>query len=151
MKINEFTNRYRFLSNFFTCSIVYDGQKWKTAEHLFQGLKTDNSIMKEKIRRAATPGQAKKLGRRVWDLKSNWKQKRNLHMLVVLRLKFRQNARLAIKLSATEDAILEEGNHWHDNYWGNCFCLKCESIKGRNQLGKLLMQIRKELKNEDSR
>ena len=45
----------------------------------------------------------------------------------------------------TGDAILIEGNFWHDNFFGSCTCPKCGN-KGQNNLGKLLMQIRDEMK-----
>ena len=34
-------------------------------------------------------------------------------------------------------------NSWHDNYWGICNCDKCSN--GQNNLGLLLMKLRKEL------
>jgi predicted NAD-dependent protein-ADP-ribosyltransferase YbiA (DUF1768 family) len=46
----------------------------------------------------------------------------------------------------TENSILIEGNSWHDNFFGNCTCIKCKDIKGENHLGKLLMKIREKLK-----
>lgn len=33
-----------------------------------------------------------------------------------------------------------KGNHWHDTYWGVC------DGAGENRLGKLLMQVRRELR-----
>ena len=49
---------------------------------------------------------------------------------------------------ATGDKYLTEGNNWHDNYWGVCKCnsSKCLDKVGRNKLGKILMQIREELR-----
>ena len=38
------------------------------------------------------------------------------------------------------EEYLEEGNTWHDTYWGVC------NGKGKNKLGKILMQVREELK-----
>lgn len=146
-KIKKFREHYWFLSNFSFSPIEFAGQKWPTAEHFFQALKTTDPAERERIRRVERPSEAKRLGRHV-ALKSHWNEKRNLHMFFVLRLKFKQNLDLAQKLLATGDAILEEGNHHHDNYWGNCLCFHCKDIKGENHLGKLLMQVREELKNE---
>jgi len=148
-KINKFRGEFFFLSNFAFSPIKFARQKWPTAEHLFQALKTVDPSEREKIRKLKRPSEAKRLGRQV-ILKSNWNEKRNLHMLFVLRMKFKQNSELTKKLLATENAILEEGNNWHDNYWGNCSCSRCKNIKGENHLGKLLMQVREELKNENS-
>jgi ribA/ribD-fused uncharacterized protein len=43
-------------------------------------------------------------------------------------------------LLATGDAELIEGNTWNDYFWGVCLG------EGQNWLGKLLMEVRKELK-----
>ena len=49
------------------------------------------------------------------------------------------------KLLATGDAYIVEGNHWHDNFWGNCSCSRCDRLVGQNHLGKILMLIRKRI------
>lgn len=41
----------------------------------------------------------------------------------------------------TGDAILEEGNHWNDTFWG----VRLKNGQGQNHLGKILMQVRMEL------
>ena len=40
---------------------------------------------------------------------------------------------------ATGNAVLVEKNDWGDTFWGVC------SGKGENYLGRLLMQVRKEI------
>ena len=52
------------------------------------------------------------------------------------------NTKLRDKLLSSGDAILIEGNYWHDNFWGDCYCDRCSNIVGQNQLGKLLMKVR---------
>ena len=37
--------------------------------------------------------------------------------------------------------VLEEGNTWHDTFWG----VDARTREGRNHLGRILMRIRKEL------
>lgn len=66
-------------------------------------------------------------------------------MLNCIRLKFRQHPKLKKKLLGTGDAVLIEGNTWHDNIWGDCSCPKCWNIEGKNLLGRILMQVREEL------
>ena len=56
-----------------------------------------------------------------------------------LRQKF-TDSDLKEKLLATGDAELIEGNHWGDVIWGVCNGI------GENNLGKLLMNIRNDLK-----
>jgi hypothetical protein len=60
--------------------------------------------------------------------------------------KYSKGSQLAEMLLITEDAELIEFNVWHDNFYGNCECLKCKDIVGRNELGKILMKIRNEIK-----
>lgn len=62
-------------------------------------------------------------------------------MLDILRAKFAV-PELAEMLESTSDAYLEEGNHWHDNRWGNCICEKCRAKEGENLLGEILMRVR---------
>jgi predicted NAD-dependent protein-ADP-ribosyltransferase YbiA (DUF1768 family) len=61
-------------------------------------------------------------------------------MTMVVRAKFTQNRILADKLIATGDTELIEGNNWRDYFWGMC------NGKGKNNLGKILMKVREELR-----
>ena len=63
-----------------------------------------------------------------------------------LRLKF-AIPELREKLIATSDEELCEGTTWHDRFWGICTCDRCGG-RGENHLGQLLMEIRKEIKEE---
>ena len=65
-------------------------------------------------------------------------------MRQALKLKF-ANPVLKQKLKDTGSHYLEEGNTWHDNFWGNCHCDICKDFKGANHLGRLLMQLRDEM------
>ena len=46
------------------------------------------------------------------------------------------------KLLESSNYYLIEGNNWHDNYWGKCYCAKCTKIDGQNKLGAILMKLR---------
>lgn len=145
-KIDSFEGKYYFLSNF-SNSYVYDGLgiEYPTVEHYFQAAKTLDFDTRLKIAAAPTPGKAKRLGRHV-NLRSDWNMIKTDVMRSALRIKFSQPS-LRDKLLETGDAWLEEGNTWCDNIWGNCKCEKCKNIVGENRLGRLLMEIREELKN----
>lgn len=65
-----------------------------------------------------------------------------------LRLKF-TDPELKSKLLATGDEELVEGNTWHDRTWGRCVCSKCGG-QGQNLLGQLLMELREEIKKEET-
>ena len=85
------------------------------------------------------PSSAKRKGRRV-KLRDDWEEVKDQIMYEIVLNKFSQNEELRKKLIATGDEYLEEGNTWHDTYWGVC------NGKGKNKLGKILMQVREELK-----
>lgn len=142
--IRQFKEKYVFLSNFHTSEFIYKGKRYFTVENAFQSYKTNPPS--ERIRIAGTPSVAKKLGREV-VLRDDWELIKDNLMLDLLKAKFSQNDGLRNKLLATKDAYLEEGNWWHDNYWGNCDCDNCARIQGENKLGKLLMEVRELLKN----
>jgi len=140
--INSFNGDFGFLSNFSPHSFVDRwGIEWQTSEHYYQAAKTNNRTHKVIIGRCTTPGKAKKAGQKV-ELVENWKNKKVSVMYRVLKMKFDQNLDIQQKLKSTFEYKLIEGNYWHDNYWGNCFCDKCKKIIGQNYLGNILMIIR---------
>lgn len=142
--ITEFDGKYAFLSNFYHAPFTYDGIEYPTNEHFFQAMKTLDQEERKKIAAAATPGKAKRMGRQV-QLREDWEEVKYTAMRVGVERKFDTHLELASKLIATGDAILIEGNSWHDNTWGSCFCSKCAAIAGKNWLGEILMERRKEL------
>lgn len=140
-RIDKFEGDYFFLSNFSESPIKFnDGITYPTVEHLFQAQKTMDMDMRRKIANAATPGQAKRLGRSVL-LRKDWEEIKNGIMFDAVYQKFKQNSSLKEKLLSTGDAELIEGNWWNDTYWGVCRGL------GRNQLGITLMEVRDIVKN----
>ena len=112
-----------------------------TAEHFFQSFKTRDSALQKEIRLADFPGAARQLGQKV-PLRDDWDRIKYLVMTFVIHKKFGDDLKLLKRLYATEERPLIEGNYWHDNYWGNCYCPRCRKIKGQNKLGKILMQTR---------
>jgi len=143
--IKEFQGEYCFLSNFYISPIIIKGQEYSTVEHFYQSEKAINQKDKELIINASTPGEAKRLARNI-HLIDRWDKKRDAIMKIAILEKFKQNRDLLHKLILTGDNLLIEGNYWHDNYWGNCFCNRCKNIEGQNKLGKILMGIRRILK-----
>ena len=119
-----------------------------TVEHYFQAAKAAEPLDFLKIAAADTPGKAKRLGRKC-KLRADWEEKKIDVMRQALKLKF-ADPTLKAKLIATGDEELVEGNHWCDNFWGVCHCLKCQDKVGQNNLGKLLMELREEIKKEET-
>ena len=79
----------------------------------------------------------RKLGRKV-TLQAGWDSMRVAVMRELLRTKFSDNVLRALLLE-TGHADLVEGNSWQDVFWGVC------RGKGENWLGRLLMEVRREV------
>lgn len=141
-QINEFKGTYSFLSNFYPYKMEYNGLTYLSSEAAYQAQKTDNRSVQETFQNLG-PTDAKHLGRAV-DMRSDWDEVKDQVMLDILRIKFSDQA-LKDKLLATGDAILIEGNTWHDAYWG-MILVDGVPTEGKNMLGKMLMQVRDELR-----
>jgi len=140
-EITEFQGEWRWLSNFWPCPVKLGAWTFPSAEHAYQAMKTLGATERARFTDPAlTPGQAKRLGQRV-ALRPDWEAQKKRAMLRVLLAKFIQNPELAELLYATDDAYLEEGNTWHDNFWGACGCDK-HAGQGLNYLGRILMSVR---------
>ena len=139
--IASFTGTYKFLSNFYPCSIEYDGIVYPTLEHAYQAAKTEDNEERLEILECNTAGRAKRMGQKV-TLRADWEDIKLDVMLELLRTKFK-NKKLRMWLITTGDATLIEGNYWHDNFYGECYCAGCGG-NGQNHLGKHLMFVRKE-------
>jgi ribA/ribD-fused uncharacterized protein len=139
--INGFTGRYTFLSNFYIYPIKWRDIILQSSEHAYQSEKTTDLIERETIYNARTPADAKRLGGRkhLKHFKSDWDAIKDQVMLDVLREKF-SDPELRFKLMQTGKEELIEKNWWGDTYWGVC------NGHGENKLGKLLMQVREEIK-----
>jgi ribA/ribD-fused uncharacterized protein len=142
--IGRFWQEHEFLSNFFPSPIMWDGREWPTLEHAYQAAKTLDLSEQEEVRKARTPGESKRLGRRV-TIRDDWEEAKIGVMEELLRLKF-SDPDLQERLLATGDAELVEGNNWRDRFWGVTQD-KDGSWTGQNWLGRLLMKIREELRD----
>lgn len=138
-RIDSFRGEYFFLSNFSNYGFELEGVYYKTVEHYFQAQKCINEQEFQQIVNAETPALARKLGRKV-SLRKDWPEVKEEIMMKGVRAKFTQNPKAKELLLKTGDAELIEGNTWGDSFWGVC------NGKGKNKLGKILMEIRKELK-----
>lgn len=143
--IENFRGKYNFLSNFLGYRVKYDGVTWKSSEHAYQAAKTHDKDEKTMIQLCLTPGSAKKAGRKV-TLRDDWDKVKIGIMDRIVHAKFAGNPTLTRKLLATGDAEIIEGNHWHDQFWGDCTCgMSSCDYPGYNNLGRILMKVRVEL------
>ena len=144
MKIQRFRDAYGFLSNFHEAPVSYGGLTYGNAEAAFQAQK----CMSHEQKRAFTqmrPAKAKKAGRQV-ALRPDWEQVKVDIMAGIVLAKFSGNEELKWRLLATGDAILEEGNTWHDTFWG----VDAKTGEGQNHLGRILMEVRARLREEET-
>lgn len=134
--IIRFSGRYAALSNF----KMHDG--W-SVEHRYQADKTLDIHWRARILAADKPGEAKKLGRQA-PMREDWPLRKEAHMYGHLCDKFTIRS-MRRQLLDTKEALLVEGNSWHDNEWGVCFCPTCPG-RGENKLGRLLMTLREQIR-----
>lgn len=143
--IDRFSGRNEFLSNFYLSPFQVGGVSYLSVEHAYQAAKSLDKSTRDKIRIAQTPGKAKRLGQKV-EIRQDWEEIKIKVMKSYLVAKFEQNPPLRKLLFKTGDVYLEEGNDWHDNFWGKCHCPNCAGvINAQNWLGFLLMEVRHEL------
>lgn len=138
-RIDSFRGKYYFLSNFFPSKITIFGLAYNNAEAAFQAMKCIDPIHRKAFAELE-PSKAKKKGRIV-HLRPDWEDVKEDYMYEIVKAKFTQNEDLKRQLLATGDNILVEGNTWNDTYWGIC------RGRGQNKLGKILMRVRKELRD----
>jgi ribA/ribD-fused uncharacterized protein len=166
---------YGYLSNFYgkrindSFKLVIDKKKWPSVEHYFQAQKFKGDSVSEKyaelIREQDTPMKAKVLASQKTDksfypwenelieqyvkpylekgvkLRDDWNEVREDVMKRAVLEKFKQNEDLRTKLLSTEDAELIEASP-KDSFWGIG-----KNKKGQNKLGKILQEVRQEIKN----
>lgn len=141
--IETFKGNYRFLSNFtyFDRPMSYGNLEFPTVEHFYVAMKTTDNILRKTISNHPIKG-LKQLGSGI-TLRDDWESIKLDVMLYALRYKFsNKNPRLRKLLLDTNDLYIQEGNWWEDKFWGYCF----KTEVGENNLGKLLMQVREEIR-----
>lgn len=138
--IKEFQGNYRWLSNFQPCAIELDGITYCSVEHAYMSAKSDEADWKLFCSsKTISAGEVKKASRKI-KLVDNWDIIKIDIMRKCLQQKFNQEPyKTWLIFTGTEE--LQEGNRWNDKFWG--ICLK--TGERQNMLGKLIMEIRKEL------
>ena len=139
----ETTGAYGCFSNFSRHPIQIGGRTWPTSEHYFQAQKFSGTGHEEEVRNAPTAMTAARIGRsRERPLREDWDSVKDEIMLQAVRTKFTQHEDLKAVLLGTGDATLVEHTA-NDSYWGDG-----GDGSGRNRLGRILMQVREELRAE---
>ena len=130
-------------SNFAGFPFVLQGRIWPTSEHYFQAQKFAGTEHEEAIRVLKSPMVAARSGRdRQKPLRADWESVKDSVMREAVLAKFTQHARLKELLLSTGDAHLVEHTR-NDRYWGDG-----GDGTGKNTLGRILMEVRDELRKE---
>lgn len=138
----SWAKKYFEFSNFSLHPIMIDNKVYATNEHYFQSVKFIDAEYQEKVRLAKTPKEAKQLGSsRGYAILPDWDSKRIQVMKTCVKAKFTQHTELTELLLSTGTAHLVEDSPY-DTFWG---CGK--NGTGQNMLGKILMEVREELRD----
>lgn len=122
---------YGFLSTFYPAPFIIDNIRWRTVEHYYNAMKTDNPDMRDEIRLSRSPLIARQLGNDIpmGLIRSDWNDVQDNILYNALLSKFKDNASILDKLLNTAPNILMD-----------------QSID--NRLGILLMKVRDSLTPE---
>lgn len=145
--IRHFSGEYGYLSNFYPSPLTYEGVEYPTLEHAYQAAKTLDQAERAKMKAVATPGAAKKMGKRV-KRRKDWFAVNLGIMMELIRQKFTRYPDLGEWLLATGERELIEANNWGDDFFGMIKDSKTGAWRGENHLGKMLMRMRGELREK---
>ena len=129
------------LSNFFEVPIVYNGKHFKTSEAAYQHSKAEtmgDHRAASKIVRAKTGLHAMKIGRKIVT-DEQWKENKVEIMEEIIKEKAKasEDVRNTLTQSRSKE-IIEDTDH---EFWG-----RGKTGKGKNNLGKIWMALRKKIK-----
>ena len=135
----KFSGELSFLSNFYEASFKVNDTIYRSVEHFYQSLKSNDPKEQEEIRNALTPGKAKKLGKNIKSKRANFEKEKIEIMYIGVKEKFLQNEFIAKKLVLVDDKDLVEENSWGDTFWG----IDINTKIGQDNLGKILRKVKK--------
>jgi len=139
--IKGFFGEYRYLSNFYTSPVFYEGLLYRSSENAYQAAKLLPHY------RSALQDVSASTSKKLWksfgedslydNNSDEWDSRKYEVMSVIVFDKFFRNKFLREKLLSTKQKYLEETLWWKDTYWG-----VDANLGGQNNLGKILMKIR---------
>lgn len=136
------SGEFGFLSNLYKKEIEFEGRKFPHSEAAYQFGKPKDPSVAEWIVNAPKPHLCAAMAHSLlsFDIKPEWNEIKVDRMRNILRVKFSQHEDLKKLLLGTGDAILIEDSKT-DAFWGIG-----KKGNGKNMLGVLLMEIRKEMR-----
>jgi len=142
IKIPYYETSNFVFSNFSPHTIFYKGVEYPTVEHAYHSEKFDDEKIKEEIKNAKSPLIALELAKKYkLQRKKNWNKIKIKVLLELVKEKVNQHDEVKNALLATGVEEIVEDNP-NDSFWG-----VGRDGKGENQMGKILMRIRKEIKS----
>lgn len=138
-------DQYGEFSNFAPFGFRLDEKWYHTSEHYFQAMKFEDEEHQERIREIKSPMIAARLGRsHKVKIRNDWEEMKVHVMRTAVRAKFQQHANLQELLLGTGEQLLVEAADG-DYFWGIG-----KDGTGQNWLGRILMEIRNELREVNS-
>lgn len=129
--------------NFSSFQVKWHGVTWPTSEHAYQASRFKNTAVDlyEKIKIASSAHQAFEIAMaNKYRQQKNWDDIKESVMMDICRHKLSQHEYIKKKLLQTADALIVEDSPT-DSFWG-----WGSDRRGRNNLGKIWMKLRDELK-----
>lgn len=139
-----------WLGNMSPCAIFYEGEKWNSAESLFQAMRFNDDTIRQQIRSEKGIFKPKKIVQQYAEqfVVQPMSTLDIENLRTVMELKFSQNKVLQLKLISTGNLNLIQftSNHstTEDLFWG--MTIENEQWIGKNIVGKMLVEIREKLK-----
>jgi len=131
------------LASFSEHAVSLDEADWPSVEHYFQGMKFEAPELRELIRAAAHPADARKLAKKHRRrIRADWKRIEQTVMTRGVYVKCRSHTDVAEQLLATDDRRIVETSQY-DYQWG---CGR--DGRGNNAYGNILMAVRAKLREQ---
>lgn len=136
------------LSRFANTPFKLDEQNWKTVEHYYQAMKFSNRETQQTIIELSSPEEVAKFAKQwkhKFKIRQDWNKVKTTVMTRALYIKCRTHTDISDKLLETADQKIIENSQF-DYFWG------CGRDKrGDNHYGRILMNVRDKLSDEQAK
>ncbi len=140
IKFTGVSDKNGYFSNFAAYPVSLEGKTWPTAEHYYQARQFKKGQFDEEFLRYRSASIIVRMSQERSDSRRpDWDAVKDKVMHKVVQAKFAQNEPLREKLLATGTQPIVQCSPDND-YWGDG-----GDGSGKNKLGKILMEVRKEL------
>lgn len=141
INVKSFDGEFDFLNMFYNCKVIVGKFTYLNAYSAFTASKCKNENEKRAFTRLNAI-KSKKKSKRLLK-RDDWDDVKVDIMKEIQRAKFEQNPELKEKLLKI-DGYIENQVMYTDLFWGK----NISQNKGKNMLGKIIMELRDEFKNQ---